>query len=371
MADITEDFSTETENEVSNTIDPIYQKYVRSVVRALGSTKFYEYFMQSVANAQNEIQFSNKRMEKIVDLSWIDAIEESLPAFQAIIASPRNVIREDELIVNVENAKKTGSDVVRHLATHAAFVEEFKEDSGDVRPKKLMQKYREDSIGQVYENRVAFTALEAAYQFVRIRHDALFEAMSDEFGAKLRVNTDMISSIETVHMETFMHIRDVDDALRTDDKNREVFDKISRLYRILSTSMASHFARHMSKYPRVQGKVVKTNVLKKNPNYRSALKALEFIKAYDNIGYTIKIIEQNPYVSEEFEQAIYHNVLFNYLVLKGHLERDKDRRLPDPMREKKRSLKPKFIKQIIEELPAVMEQYKIESLADIVGKAHV
>lgn len=340
----------EKENENDNIIDPLYQKYIRSVMRALGSTSFYEYFMNSVANAQNEIQFSNRRMEKIVDTSWVDAIEESLPAFQTIIATPRNVIREDEIIVNVENAKKTGSDVVRHLATHASFVEDFNEGSGEVRPNKLMQKIREDSIGQVYENRVAFTALDAAYQFVKIRHDALFEVMSDEFGAKLKVKTDMASSIETVYLESFMHIRDIDGALQTDDKNREIFDKISRLYRILSTSMASHFARHMSRYPHVQGKIVKTNVIKKNPNYRAAVKLLEFLRSYDNIGYTIKIIEQNPQISDEFEQAIYHNVLFNYLVLKGHLERDKDRRLPEPMREKKRSLKPKFIKQIIEEL---------------------
>ena len=34
-------------------------------------------------------------------------------------------------------------------------------------------------------------------------------------------------------------------------------------------------------------------------------------------------------------------------------------------------VEPFICKQIIEELPAVMEQYKIESLADIVGKAHV
>ncbi|MBO4930109.1 MAG: nitronate monooxygenase, partial [Clostridia bacterium] len=33
-------------------------------------------------------------------------------------------------------------------------------------------------------------------------------------------------------------------------------------------------------------------------------------------------------------------------------------------------VEPFICKQIIEELPAVMEQYKIESLSDIVGKAH-
>jgi len=331
-------------------IDPIYEKFTKGVIRALGSTAFYEYFMQSLAMADNTIQFSNRRVEKVVDNEWVDAIESALSGFQHIIENPRNVIREDELIVNVANAKKTGDDVVRHLAMHASMVEDYQEKTGEVRPSKLMQKYREDSIGQVYENRVVFTTLEMAYQFVKIRHDALFEAMSDEFGAKLQLQTDMICPNEQVHLDMFLHIRDTEDLIATDDRNREIFDRISRLYRLLSVYMNSHFARHMARYPRIKGTVTKTNVLKKNKNYHEILKLLEFLRGYDHIGYTIKIIEQNPTVDEAFERDLYHNILFNYLVLKGHLDRDRDRRLPAPMKEKKRSLKPKFIKEIIEEL---------------------
>lgn len=349
MAEKTNSTKSIAENEKEQ-IDHIYQKYVKGVIRTLGSTEFYEYFMAAIAGANNEIQFSNRRMEKLVDTEWIDAIESALTGFQHIIENPRNVIREDELIVNVANARKTGSDVVRHLAQHASLVEDFNEESGDVRPNKVLQKYREDSIGQVYENRVVFTTLEMAYQFVKIRHDALFEAMSDEFGAKLKVKTDMESSNEAVHMDMFLHIRDIDSAIDTDDKNREVFDRISRLFRILSVNMNSHFARHMSKYPRIKGKVTKTNVLKKNKNYSAILKLLEFLRGYDSIGYTIKIIEQNPEITESFQEDIFRNSLFQYLVLKNHLERDKDRRLPTPKKEKKRQLKPKFIKEIIEEL---------------------
>ena len=330
--------------------DALFKKYVRSTIRTLGSTEFYNSFMNAMANAQNEIQFSNRRMEKIVDTEWVEAVEQVLPAFQGIIENPRNVIREDELIVNVANARKTGSDVVRHLATHAGLVEDFEEDTGYVRPNRVMQKYREDSIGQVYENRVVFTALENAYQFVKIRYDALLEAMSDEFGAKLKFKTDMESATEAVHMDMFLHIRDIDGVLDTDDKNREIFNRISRLYRILFTNMNSHFAKHMAKYPRIKGTLTKTNVLKKNKNYRAIMELLEYLRGYDNIGYTIKVIEQNPTIDEEFEANIYRNTMFQYLLLKNHLERDKDRRLPAPVKEKKRTLKPKFIKEIIEEL---------------------
>jgi hypothetical protein len=106
----------------------------------------------------------------------------------------------------------------------------------------------------------------------------------------------------------------------------------------------------MAKLPRVKGTITKTNVLKKNPNYRAIVKLGEFLSDYDNIGYAVNVIEQNPVITPEFQRDIFHNVLFNYLVLKGYLEREQDRRMPEPLKEKKRVLKPKYIKEIIEEL---------------------
>ena len=330
-------------------IDPLYQKYTKSVIRSLGSTDFYEYFMDCVARAETEIQFSNRKMVKTVDLTWVDAVEEALNAFQTIVSSPRNVITEEELVVNVANAKKAGSDVVRHLAQHASLVEKFEPEQGNVRPSKLMQKYREDSVG-LYENRLVFTTMELAFMFVKIRHDALFGAMSDEFGAKLRYNTRMESATELIHMETFLHIKEVDDILKTDEKNREVFERISRMYRVLSVLLNTPFAQQLAKQPRVKGSVTKTNVLKKNPNYKKIVALYDFLRNYDEIGYVIRVVEQSPEVNDTLQRDIYHNILFNYLVLKGYLEDEKDRQVPAPTKNKGRVLKPKFIREIIEEL---------------------
>lgn len=330
-------------------IDPIYQKFVRSVTRAIGSTDFYEFFMDAVSMADNEFQFSNRKLVKNVDPIWVDSIEDTLEAFQNIIASPRNVIKEDELIVNVANAKKAAAETVRHLAQHTALVEDFNYDTGDVRPSKLMQRYREDTIG-LYENRLVFTTMEVAHHFVKIRYDALMEEMSDEFGAKLKVRSDMESATEHVHMDMFFHIKEIDTALETDRKNEDIFSRISRIHRVLTMLMNSTFAQQMAKLPRVKGTINKTNVLKKNKNYHKILLLWEFLKSYDEVGYTIRIVEQAPEINERFEQDIYRNILFNYLILKGYLEDEEDRRIPTPAMERKRTLHPKFIREIIEEL---------------------
>ena len=115
---------SQNKRKKSTLIDPIYTKFVRGVTRAIGSTEFYEFFMDAVSRAQNEFQFSNRKLVKTVNLTWVDAIEESLDAFQKIISSPRNVLKEEDLIVNVANAKKSGAETVRHLAQHSGLVAE-------------------------------------------------------------------------------------------------------------------------------------------------------------------------------------------------------------------------------------------------------
>ncbi len=330
-------------------IDPVYQKFTRGVLRAISSTEFYEYFMDALSRAENEFQFSNRKLEKAVDLNWVDKIEQTLPSIQNIISNPRNMIREEELVVNAANAKRAGPDVVRHLTQHASFVEDYNDDTGDVRPTKLMQKYREDT-EELYENRLVFTTMEMAYHFIKIRHDALFEAMSDEFGAKLRVKSDMQSATEQVHMEMFLHIKETESALDADERNAEVFNRISRIYRLLASFMNSAFAKQMAKVPRVKGVLYKTNVLKKHPDYRKVAQLLEYLRNYTDIGYSVRVVEQAPTINETFQRDIYHNILFNYMVLKGYLQDEKDRVIPTKPKQKQRTLRPKFIHEIIEEL---------------------
>ena len=330
-------------------VDPVYRKFTRSVQRALSGDDFYRFFMESIANADNQIQFSNRREVKSVDPVWVENIEASMEAFQHIIAMPRQEFKEDELIVNVAYAKRTGQDVVRHLSSHAALVEDYNEEDGTVRPSRVLQKYREESLG-LYENRLVFTALEQAYHFTKIRHDALFGAMGDQFGAKLKVTSNMESATELVHMDLFLHIRSTESMLETDEKNRDIFNRISRLYRLLGVFMSSPFAQQLAQFDRVKGAIHKTNILKRNPDYKAAVKLLEFLRSYDQVGYVIAVVEQNPTVSETFEKDIYHNILFNYLILKGYLEDEESRRLPVLRKPRQRKLKPKFIKQVIEEL---------------------
>ncbi|MBO5068748.1 MAG: hypothetical protein J6C37_00045, partial [Roseburia sp.] len=84
--------------------------------------------------------------------------------------------------------------------------------------------------------------------------------------------------------------------------------------------------------------------------YQAVLRLWEFLKSYNEVGYSIEIVEQNPEINERFQEDIYRNIMFNYLILKGYLESERDRKIPFAAREKSREIKPKMIHRIIEEL---------------------
>ena len=144
---------------MAKTIDPIYKKYTSSVIKTLASTDFYQYFMDVIASGKTEYQFSNRRVEKEVDETWVKAIEAVIDPMQKIINNPRNFIMQEEIIVNVALAKKATPDTIQHLARHGDMIDSVK--GTDVRPNRLMEKTKEDT-WNTYENRFVYTLLEMA-----------------------------------------------------------------------------------------------------------------------------------------------------------------------------------------------------------------
>jgi len=51
MAEIKKKSAGKTGVKKDSLIDPIYQKYTKSVIRALGSTEFYDFFMDAISHA--------------------------------------------------------------------------------------------------------------------------------------------------------------------------------------------------------------------------------------------------------------------------------------------------------------------------------
>lgn len=345
------------------TVDKLYETYTRSVIRAVSSQEFYRFFLGACSQGKNIFQFTNRYSRKAVDYIWVEKLEEAVPAFAALTGvrvgdqlekefakkGVQIALKVDEIVVDVGRAKRISNDVIRHLAHHSEQVDNYDVETGQVLPNRLMQKITEETHTN-YENRVAFTALELSFQAIRNRHEALFGEMSEDMGAKLKIKSDMEIGTDNVHLDMFMSIRQKEDALTTDTKNKEIFDRISRLYRLYSMFMHSPFAKELQSKERIRGHIVKTNVLKKNKMYKKIADTLEFLWKYTDVGYAMAVVDQSRQVDETMQLQLFNNIFFNYLALKGYLENEDGRQIPNTMLRRTRTFKPKFVKQIIEEL---------------------
>ncbi len=329
-------------------IDPIYKQYATRLVKYVASTDFYEYFMSMLENGKNTMQFSNRKILKTVDETWVTAIEAAMKPMEEIINNPRNFIIQEEIIVNVALAKSVTPDTVQHLAQHGDLIDRYDDDEG-VRPNRLMEKSKEDS-WNTYENRFVYTLLEMTWEFVDKRYEAIFAAMNEEDGAFLKVTSDVKSYHESMNVNLDIRVRQQEDLLSNDQKNENIFARIARLHRLLNNFRNTRFAKDVSKYGKIKPPLVRTNAIAKNPNFKACHKLWNFILAYTAVGYTIDIYEQNPEINDTFMMDIFHTVLFDYLILKNYLENPEDREFHLDKKVKRKQLKPKFITEIIEEI---------------------
>ena len=337
-----------TQNHRMWMIDPIYNKFTTKAFKALTSGEFYEFFMGMLKNGEQQFQFSNRKLKIDIDEKWIQIIEDTIPAFLEITRNPRIIITQEELITNVATAKRIDSQVVKHLCSHSYLVDAITDD-GEVRPSKILNIFKEES-WDTYENRFVYTLLNKTYDFVAKRYNDMKEAMNDEFGATLLIDATGNSRLETLEIHSRMKIKQTDELEDASSGKKSAFARVKALYETLQKLMVTRFAKEMKKFSIVYPPLVKTNAIKKNPYLRKCNVLWDFLLTYADAGFSVEIIEQNPEINHKFEQDIYNNIMFTYIILKGYLEDNRDRALDRENKARRRYIRPKYIKQIIEEM---------------------
>jgi hypothetical protein len=61
-------------------------------------------------------------MEKAIDVSWVEAIENGLPHLDTVLRNPRKTIEDVEEVVPIALSRKITVESVKHLAQHPAML---------------------------------------------------------------------------------------------------------------------------------------------------------------------------------------------------------------------------------------------------------
>ena len=330
---------------MAGNIFDLYLKYRNKVQRSLEADKYYNYLFDMVSDGENTVTQTNRVLHKTVDEKWLVAVENTLEAIDNIIGKPRRFIKSTETLVPLDLAKKISGQSVRHLSQHTQFIAGVQD--GMVMPDKILNVENEESF-DLYENRFVATLIKKLVIFIDKRTDVIFWSTGDERESVLKMDSAIDDDYEHIDYKLEMVVHSKQSYMENDSKQMETFKRIDRVRRIIMDFNRSQFMALMKSLPPVRPPIQRTNMLTKDPNYRKCFELWRFLEEYTDVGYSIDVKETALDFDEEYLFQMYSNIALNYTVFKSILDAD-PRRIEDAPVKRRKTVKPKFIKQIVEE----------------------
>ena len=340
---------------MSKQIDSAYKAYYDNFVSMIESDEFYSYVMENIGAGTNKISFYQKKKDKKIDVRWIEQIENCIIELDTIIRNPRRFIVQEEEIVPIEKARRITNESVRHLAQHTNLIARV--DGDRVTPNEILNVYREESF-DIYENRFIYTLLGKVEEFVESRRKVLYGITDDEEVAELGMEGTFNNGSEDVTYKLEISATNKTSMIDMDTSRMSVFARIDRLSHIIREFRGSAFARSMRGSAPVRPPIMRTNVILKDPNFKKALVLWQFIETYHEVGYTIDVINEYRELEQQQVFAFYNTLALNYICLKNAANSSDEVDLEH--KKKRRQIKPKFVKNMIEEIVDDYDIYNTE-----------
>lgn len=334
------------------TINDLYLKYTDSISEALEDDRYFQYLFEIVQAGNNTLQQKHRILHKVVDEQWLSVVEEGLTAIFNIVDKPRRFITTSEEVVPVALAKKITADSVRHLSQNTQFI--VANAKGEIQPTKILNVTTEESY-DLYENRFVYHLIQRLFAFVDKRTDVIFWSTGDETCDVMSMESSIDDAYEEISYKVEMKIRNRQSLVENDTDNMSIFKRIDRVRRMSRVLRSSSFCDIMNGCARVYSPIQRTNLMMKDPDYRTCYKLWQFIENYDEVGYSIEEQDSALEFDEEYLLQMYINLITNYMVFKSLLESD-PRKMSEIAQEKREPVKPKFIKEIKEE---IVDDYNI------------
>lgn len=331
---------------MANTINDLYLKYVNKVGKTLENDRYFQYLFEMVQAGSNTLQQTHQVLHKVVDEKWLTIIEESLDAINEIIEKPRRFVTTTEEVVPVALAKKITADSVRHLSMNTQFI--ASDENGDIQPTRVLNVSTEESY-DLYENRFIYHLIQRLVTFIDKRTDVIFWSTGDETSNTLKMESKVDDAYEEIEYKIEMKIKNRQSFAENDSDNMQVFMRIDRVRRMVLALRQSSFCSLMAGCSKVRSPIQRTNLMMKDPNYRTCYKLWQFLESYDEVGYTIDVKDSSLEFDEEYMIQLYTNLITNYTVFKSLLESD-PRKLEEAAAKRRKVIKPKFIKKIEEQI---------------------
>lgn len=268
-----------------------FSKYYRSYkyMQDMLKSDFTHNYMEEALKDGDEGKDSifGKTNEKVIDMDWVIAIEETLPYIQKAIEEQRRFIKQAENVVRIKKAKK------------------------------ILTVEREEGFA-IYENRVLLTLIHKALMFVDDKYSKMKDVPNDSYNnitmnRHLELNQQKLDfSVNYVNEkhESLAENLDVEDIESLSD-----FDRIRRIRQGLNECLATPLMKEIAKEPQVKPPLTQTNLLKENPNFKKAVELWNFLDTYKKQGFELVGEEYNGKMTDENKEDVYLAMEFQHFMM--------------------------------------------------------
>ena len=286
------------------------KSYIEKVSELFSDDSHFHNLVDAVENGRTSFTISQKFLKKEFDNDWIDIIEEILPSIDAIVRNPRRFITIEEDIIDISLARQISVESVKHLAQHTQFIASVDNKKGTVTPSKILNTSKEESF-EVYENRFLYTLILKLNEFINKRYEVIKKSViSNSQEIKVSLNTkyhingmDMnVSLVASTDMP-------FDEEKFRETQTYQSVQRVEKIKQIVQGFLGSAFAKEMRSSALVRPPITRTNVIKKEPNFKKALILWQFIESYSKSGFEAIEVDETTALPQELCDQ-YSNVLF-------------------------------------------------------------
>lgn len=260
-------------------------KYMQDMLKSDFTHNYIEEALKDGDEGKDSI--FGKTNEKVIDMDWVIAIEETLPYIQKAIDEQRRFIKQAENVVRIKKAKK-----ILTVESEEGFA--------------------------IYENRVLLTLIHKALMFVDDKYSKMKDVPNDSYNnitmnRHLELNQQKLDfSVNYVNEnhESLAEDLDVEDIELLSD-----FDRIRRIRQGLNECLATPLMKEIAKEPQVKPPLTQTNLLKENPNFKKAVELWSFLDTYKKQGFELVGEEYNGKMTDENKEDVYLVMEFQHFMM--------------------------------------------------------
>ncbi len=318
----------------------------KGVMDTFDGDELFGAFDELIHSGKNTFAFNRKLMEKAIDVSWVEAIENGLVHVDNCLRNPRRTIEDVEEIVPIALSRKITVDSVKHLAQHTDYIQSVDKKTGKITPSKILNIHKEESL-LTYENRFVNTLIDRLYIFINRRYEKLAQVAKDEQVYTLGYDAD-IDDGTGGKMRVEIKLETTESLDKTDENGYTIWQRVEKLKKAIEGYKGSELCMKLGN-AFIRPPVMRTNAIMKNVDLKACLTLWQYIEGYDKVGYEINMENTAVKPKKTYVEDFYKVVIMNLLLFRAYTG-SKTADMQELKKKRLKTISPKYVKRFEREL---------------------